>query len=803
MRALFLALVLVALESRVVAMEVPAQQQLVWVHGENLSLALDATSGSIQHINATDWEHDISGRSFVSDAEGGAMQALAAAVVQADGSGAVVVKRSVRTVGYGTAAGQPFLATLTDTFSPCGDASVGGIVWRQQVATQSKEPWRAVVGTELQFVAPGPPRATQFWLPINGDSMETDVLAMRNSTAPGYVAELGSGYVSRRAASGVDSMPLPVFLWSGLGPVGAGGLVVAPRLNDTTIAATAQLNASFLQYGRLFNKLTGSAAAPTSFTTHLCALREPSLAALPLENGSDDPWRDAMRQTLAVNPAVFKPVVAAVTPQGQPTALSQVGLGIYTCARANDINVSTTIEGAGATTLWDASFWWPYIGLFIPPVLNRTESWISNVGQGEQSQCSKQSVGGVGFKHGQAVTATDVATHLTMMREVGVTLPLSYFNLFEFGQNVQWPLPPPVQGCTAGGANAAKPQCWSNSSVLLSSQLADAVLTDVASGAPIYTWQNAILLDPGIQSYKSFLVAQAKQHSDILGTAFRGVVIDRTDHTTMYSHLRDDNETWCGAACASMLRAWLATAADVSEAIHSGSAAAGGHGEEDEKLILINYSGGTRAELLTSADGIFSEAGDQILNSIGLSAVAMPAIAWTYPRSSLDDAYMQRHLRMGVMPMAPVYGADHSLSDADAAVDKLFWDYGPLFRSLRSTDWYLDRSAVISLVPGPNAGGPLHNVFQTTTPRSSEAPFFVVLALADDTVDSVAVTLLLPFTGPAGCQVHLPGLGTDSSFVSPTNYTVHAAAPGYTPIVELKLTVRLWKGCALLACSLE
>ena len=377
-------------------------------------------------------------------------------------------------------------------------------------------------------------------------------------------------------------------------------------------------------------------------------------------------------------------------------------------------------------------------------------------------------------------------------------------NLFEFGQDVASPLPAPVPGCATGGADVAKPQCWLNSSVVLASQLADAVLP-----GPIKTWQNAILLDPGVSSYRRFLVEQAQRHSSLLGRSFKGIVIDRTDHTTLYSHARDDNLTWCGHPCASMLQAWLATAADVGAVIHADQTSIG---FEQRPLMLINYNGGTRAELLRDADGIFSESGDQILNSIGLSSIGMPAVAWTYPSthrsldntqqggqggSIIDDAYMQRHMRMGVAPMAPVYAADHSLGDSDARIDQLYRDYQPLFTSLRSTEWYLDRSAVISLSPGPAEGGPLHNVFESATPRSSTAPFFVVLALAEESVDSVLVTLLLPIPGPAGCEVHLPGLGAERATVVGSKQ--HQAEG----IVELRLTARLWKGCALLACGPE
>ena len=59
------------------------------------------------------------------------------------------------------------------------------------------------------------------------------------------------------------------------------------------------------------------------------------------------------------------------------------------------------------------------------------------------------------------------------------------------------------------------------------------------------------------------------------------------------------------------------------------------------------------------------------------------------------------------------------------------------------------------------------------------------------------VTLLLPIPGPAGCEVHLPGLGAESATVVGSKQ--HQAEG----IVELRLTARLWRGCALLACGPE
>jgi hypothetical protein len=181
----------------------------------------------------------------------------------------------------------------------------------------------------------------------------------------------------------------------------------------------------------------------------------------------------------------------------------------------------------------------------------------------------------------------------------------------------------------------------------------------------------------------------------------------------------------------------------------------------------------------------------------------MPAIAWTYDNEDVNDAWMQRHLRMGVHPMAPVFAADHSLGDGSASVNAMFRDYGPLFERIRSTSWGLDRSAVISIDPPPSRGGPLHNVFKSLTPRSSTAPWVVALTLADESIDEVVVTLKLPFTGPAGCEVMNPGLGAAPSKRLELERGAVNGTQGEGDVVLLRLSARIWRGCALLLCSLE
>ena len=787
---------------------------LHWIHGVDISAAISESTGHVVHLNASSgWQRDVVGRSWVTDAPGGVMEHGATTVTPTKAGGGVVVTRTMLHVqGFGTAALQNFTATITDVFLPHSDPSVGGLTWETRVTTPSVQPWRAVVATELT-VAPKPKSqasAMAYWLPHNGRSMAEDVLQLRNAsdTRPGFVAELGMGYIWawwHTLKGPTTSMPYPLFLWAGstAGADAGGGLIVAPRLNDTTLGAMATLNSTALRYSRVYNKQ--QAGRTTSFTTHLGSLNPPASAAvdarLPVHVRSDDAWRDALRFAMAVSPTYFNSVTPVVEPKtGQPTTLATCGMGVYTCAPASSINISTTVELAGASVLWDASFWWPYIGLGLPPVPDAETEWASNLGGSEQANCSSNTTKG-GFVHGQQVSATNIKTHLREMVENGISVPLSYFNLFEFGQNVQWPLPAAVPGCSSNAS------CWSNSSVMLASELADAILfTSAADKKPSYTWQGAVVLDPGVASFKRFLTEQAQRHTTLLGGDFHGVAIDRTDHTTSFSHTRDDGLSWCGAPCASMLPAWIDASAAVSAAVHY-QAAPGSPGSPPTSapVVLVNYAGSTRMELLEHADGIFSEEGDAILNSIGLSAIAMPAIGWTYPSTgnkTINDAYLQRHLRMGVQPTAPVYGADHSLDDADKDIDLLYRDYGTLFRAIRATRWGTDRSHVISIDPPPASGGPLHNVFASLDPRSSVSPWTVVLALADPAIDSVRITLKLPFGNrPAGCEVQLPGLANDGTARTPEKVVVVSQRRVGRDLL-IQLTARLHRGCAVLQCTL-
>ncbi|MDD2764870.1 MAG: hypothetical protein PHE83_12955 [Opitutaceae bacterium] len=77
-------------------------------------------------------------------------------------------------------------------------------------------------------------------------------------------------------------------------------------------------------------------------------------------------------------------------------------------------------------------------------------------------------------------------------------------------------------------------------------------------------------------------------------------------------------------------------------------------------------------------------------------ALRKTALGWTSQEADLrpdPDAFFQRYLYLGVFPMAPFPGNDHSLLPS-AWVDRQYLDYGPLLDALRGKKWVLRPHAV-------------------------------------------------------------------------------------------------------------
>jgi hypothetical protein len=325
--------------------------------------------------------------------------------------------------------------------------------------------------------------------------------------------------------------------------------------------------------------------------------------------------------------------------------------------------------------------------MFLPP----NASWASNYGGGEELDC------GSAWAHGSVVDRTRIEESYVSAEESGLTT-LAYFNLFHFGQNVRLlepaPLPP-------------TPGAWTNSSLFIAENFSDAVLF-----GPAYDWQNSIVLDPTVPDRAAFLAAQVADKVASFGQHLSGLVIDEIEPTKSYNMQAWGNggagwgTSWCGQPCRFLLFGWRAAAQAAADALHAGDQqpASGG------RVLLVNFVGAMRIDVLESSDGVFSEdyvggGHRQLVSATGIATTGMPAASiWTYSWAELTgaeggpDAYVQEHLFFKTFPMAPTFGADHSISnstdDAGAAGRQLYLDYGPLFSALLGGCWHLAADAI-------------------------------------------------------------------------------------------------------------
>ena len=106
-----------------------------------------------------------------------------------------------------------------------------------------------------------------------------------------------------------------------------------------------------------------------------------------------------------------------------------------------------------------------------------------------------------------------------------------------------------------------------------------------------------------------------------------------------------------------------------------------------------------RLDVLNHVDGLFDEfgyAGVQ-LNTTALLCIKKPAIGWTDQASTVKDeggdAFFQKYLYLGVFPMCPFPGNDHSIKP-DPVAEQFYLDYGPLMKLMQNSQWVLEPHAV-------------------------------------------------------------------------------------------------------------
>jgi hypothetical protein len=712
----------------------PSLSNLLWVHsGGDISVAVDSTTGAVAHVNASSvwggWASDVNATSWLGEAPPSPLAAPQVSSCGPDGA-SVCVSRILSVVGQnpdGTCCHQ-YTVNVTDTFSPTPSPSStplllpASVAWTMSVSeTTSGLSWRTRIATDLEILPAGPSPANlsdaAFWMPRSGPRPGgwTDVTALLTSaSAPnGLRTTYGDGFIyEQNISSGREVSPIPMTLAASLSL--DAGLALFHDPADPLVAAYADVDPLRSSFSRIYNRLGAGALADggVSFTMHFVPVK-----------GAD--WRPAFAwaraafppfflsaSALAAGPQGWVPSAAAAaaatslapTPSPVPLYL-RVGQGLYTCASGEDVNASYLIQ-AGATMNWDAHFFWPYIGQFMP---QDATSWTSNTGSGEELDC------GPHFTHGDTVDRGAINATYAAGLDVGLaTLP--YFNLFEFGENVQIvPAPvPPVPG----------PLAWQNASIFLAQNLTGSALP----GPQNTGWQNGVVLDPGVKTFQDFLVEQAQDKLNSFGSLYLGLAVDRMDHTravnTDMSAGGDGwDVAWCGGPCRFLLFGWRQAMARVAAVTYTASPLADprvGGG----RIITVNYVGSQRVDTLDSVDGVFTEDyetgnHDGLVATVGLSTTGKPpAVIWTYSWEEIvaygpggpdaPDLYFQTHLFSKAFPCTPVLGADHTISaeDAGSVGQQYYLDYGMLFTALQGGCWHLAaRPVAVEAGPAPGPNG--------------------------------------------------------------------------------------------------
>jgi len=364
----------------------------------------------------------------------------------------------------------------------------------------------------------------------------------------------------------------------------------------------------------------------------------------------------------------------------------------------------------------------------------------------------------------------NMADYSRRMRAQGFYV-LNYFNVTEFGASIRYPAP--------ARRYQRDEDLWRDANDFLYTRLKDAIIRvplaisprslnsdgKTKPGGPYYTWADGIALDCGDPAYADFLMGQARRHIEKLPES-SGICIDRMDWLRLYNEDRDDGVSWfAGRPARSLLVSWNNLLAKLGPLMHDAG-----------KVIFCNNHD-KRIDVLRHTDGIFDEftyAGAP-LNLMAFLTVRKPALGWTARESDLKpdpDAFFQKYLHLGVYPMAPFPGNDHSLLPGEW-VDRQYLDYGPMLDLLRGKKWVLLPHAVEVI-----RGGAKANIFQVP------GGYVVPVTFGGDNQE-VLVTIRGVNAEIATAEVFHPA----SAQGAPLHFARTAT--------QLSLTVPLHRGCAV------
>lgn len=422
-------------------------------------------------------------------------------------------------------------------------------------------------------------------------------------------------------------------------------LALSPRDQLIDLVLHLQENGS-IQMERRYNRISTARALTLSYDI---VLHEPR-------------WQGGIAWMTTHYPDFFKPV--------NPLANAMAGTAAYAAYAKESLDFDTArMKKMAFSVNWQASFDFPYMGLFLPP-LQGDEKW-KRYGGGE-------------------ISVNEMNRYAQAYRNKGCYV-LNYFNVTEFGAAIQFP--PKKEPATPGQP------VWLDPTRYLYASFPDAILprttksitdrTLQASGlaVPYFTWGDGIAMDCGDSSYRRFLLQQLKRHIREIPSA-SGICIDRLDWLRMINEKADDGITWFeGRPARSLISSWKRILPEIAGELH----------QANKVLFVNNHT--KRIDLLQGVDGIFDEFtySGAALNLTAFLCLSKTALGWTDNAETIrrqgGDHFFQKYLYMGVFPMCPFPMNDHSITTSQD-MDQYYLDYGPLLSKLKGKEWVLDAGLV-------------------------------------------------------------------------------------------------------------
>ena len=182
------------------------------------------------------------------------------------------------------------------------------------------------------------------------------------------------------------------------------------------------------------------------------------------------------------------------------------------------------------TVNWDATFLYPYHGMWLPYPPFYNSPWLTCFPHHLQNGTSQLCI---------HLTYELVDSNYQKLKSTGFH-SLTYANLFEYGFNI-------VElnatlNCPVNATNQTKIMCDSNR--FLRETFFSAILRDRKTDKMIYGGDgNAIIMDPGTDVYRTHILNMAKTILTKTSDS-EGIAIDRQDWIGYVNPHRDDGRTW-------------------------------------------------------------------------------------------------------------------------------------------------------------------------------------------------------------------------------------------------------------------